>query len=197
MRRVSLRSGSRPAKSARPGRPVAWHGATGGRGHHGVVLIRPATPADAAATAAIYNHEVATSTVTFDLVARTVHEQADWLGARTGALEVVVAEIDGDVVGFASLSPFRDRPAYRTTVEDSIYVHADHRGAGVGAALLAEIVDVAAARGFHSVIARIVGGHDASIRLHRSVGFELVGVEREVGRKFGRWLDVVVMQKLL
>lgn len=162
-----------------------------------VVLIRPATAADAAATAAIYNDEVAHSTVTFDLVTRSVEEQAAWLDARSGALEVVVAERGGEIAGFASLSPYRDRPAYRTTVEDSVYVHRDHRGTGVGQALLAEIVDIAAQRGFHSVIGRIVGGHDASIRLHRSVGFELVGVEREVGRKFGRWLDVVVMQKLL
>ncbi len=161
------------------------------------MLIRPATLADAAATAAIYNHEVTTSTVTFDLVTRSVDDQAAWLGARGGALEVVVAEIDGEVAGFASLSPYRDRPAYRTTVEDSIYVHADHRGAGVGRALLGEVVDVARQRGFHSVIGRIVGGHDASIRLHAAVGFEHVGVEREVGRKFGRWLDVVVMQLLL
>ncbi len=164
---------------------------------HGAVDIRAATPADAAATAAIYNGEVTGSTVTFDLVTRTVEEQAAWLDARSGALEVIVAEIDGEVVGFASLSPYRDRPAYRTTVEDSIYVHRDHRGTGVGRALLSQIVDVAVGRGFHSVMARIVGGHDASIRLHRSVGFDLVGVEREVGRKFGTWLDVVVMQKLL
>ena len=164
---------------------------------HGEVEIRAATPADAAATAAIYNDEVTGSTVTFDLVTRTVDEQARWLDARSGALEVIVAEIDGEVAGFASLSPYRERPAYRTTVEDSIYVHRDHRGTGVGRALLAEIVDVAQGRGFHSIIARIVGGHDASIRLHRSLGFELVGVEREVGRKFGTWLDVVVMQKLL
>lgn len=161
------------------------------------MIIRPATAADAAATAAIYNAEVTTSTVTFDLVTRTVEEQAEWLGARSGALEVVVAEVEGTVVGFASLSPYRDRPAYRTTVEDSVYVHPDHRGTGVGRALLSEVVDVAAARGFHSVMARIVGGHDASIRLHASLGFAQVGVEREVGRKFGRWLDVVVMQKLL
>ena len=135
--------------------------------------------------------------MTFDLVPRTLEEQARWLDARSGALEVVVAEAAGAVAGFASLSPYRDRPAYRTTVEDSVYVHRDHRGTGVGRALLAEIVDVAANRGFHSVMARIVGGHDASIRLHRSAGFETVGVEREVGRKFGRWLDVVVMQRLL
>lgn len=161
------------------------------------MLLRPATAADAAATAAIYNAEVTGSRVTFDLVTRTVEEQAEWLDARSGALEVVVAEIDGAVAGFASLSPYRDRPAYRTTVEDSIYVAADHRGAGVGRALMDEIVAVARERGFHSVIARIVADHDASIRLHRAVGFEHVGVEREVGRKFGRWLDVAVMQLLL
>src|SRR5690606_6101631 len=109
----------------------------------------------------------------------------------------IVAEIDGEIAGFASLSPFRDRPAYRPTVENSVYVHADHRGRGVGRALMEAIVEIAAARGFHSVIARIVGDHEASIALHRSVGFELVGVEREVGRKFGRWLDVAVMQKML
>jgi phosphinothricin acetyltransferase len=161
------------------------------------VLLRPATAADAAATAAIYNAEVTGSRVTFDLVTRTVEEQAEWLDARSGALEVVVAEIDGAVAGFASLSPYRERPAYRTTVEDSIYVAADHRGAGVGRALMDEIVAVARERGFHSVIARIVADHDASIRLHRAAGFEHVGLEREVGRKFGRWLDVAVMQLLL
>ena len=161
------------------------------------MILRPATAADAAATAAIYNAEVLGSRVTFDLVTRSVEEQAVWLDARSGALEVVVAEVDGDVAGYASLSAYRERPAYRTTVEDSVYVHADHRGAGVGRALLAEIVDVARERGFHSVIARIVADHTASIRLHAAVGFQHVGVEREVGRKFGRWLDVAVMQLLL
>lgn len=159
--------------------------------------IRPATVADAAATAAIYNREVIGSVVTFDLVTRTVEEQQRWLTARAGALEVVVAEVDGEVVGFASLSPYKDRPAYRPTVENSVYVHADHRGTGVGRALLAEILEVAEARGFHSVIARVVGDHEASINLHRSLGFELIGVEREVGRKFGRWLDVAILQKML
>ena len=73
----------------------------------------------------------------------------------------------------------------------------DQRGNGVGRALLAELVEVAAARGFHTMMARIVGGHDASIGLHRSLGFEMVGIEKEVGRKFGRWLDVVLMQRML
>ena len=87
-------------------------------------------------------------------------------------------------------------PAYSTTVEDSVYVAADHRGQGVGKALLGELVDLAAAHGFHAVMARIVGDHEASIALHRSCGFELVGIEREIGRKFGRWLDVALMQLL-
>ena len=80
---------------------------------------------------------------------------------------MVVAEDDGEVVGFGSLSPFRERPAYNGTVEDSVYVRGDQRGKGVGRLLVAELVDLAAQHGFHTVIARIVGGHDASIGLHR------------------------------
>ncbi|MDZ7674408.1 MAG: N-acetyltransferase family protein [Acidimicrobiales bacterium] len=159
--------------------------------------IRPATADDADTTAEIYNTEVVRSDVTFDLVPRTLEQQRAWLDARSGALEVVVAEIDDEVVGFASLSAYKERPAYRATVEDSVYVSRAARGSGVGRALLAEIVEVATARGFHTVIGRIVGGHDASIRLHRAVGFTHVGTEREVGRKFGRWLDVEIMQKML
>jgi phosphinothricin acetyltransferase len=160
--------------------------------------VRPATLDDAEATRAIYNPEVLESTVTFDLVPRTLDQQVDWLRARSGAHVVLVAEDDAaEVVGFASLSPYKDRPAYSTTVEDSVYVRRDQRGSGVGRLLLAELVSVATSHGFHAMMARIVGDHEASIRLHRSLGFEVVGTEREVGRKFGRWLDVVVMQRLL
>lgn len=161
------------------------------------MLIRAATPSDAEATAAIYNREVVESVVTMDMVTRSVDDQVAWLSERSGALAVVVAEIDGAVAGFASLSPYRDRPGYRTTVEDSIYVHADHRGTGVGRALLANILEAATARGFHSVMARVVSEHATSIRLHQAHGFEVIGVEREVGRKQGRWLDVALLQKLL
>lgn len=161
------------------------------------MLLRPATVADAAATAEIYNHEVLHSTATFDLRPRSLEEQAEWLGARSGALEVIVAEVDGQVAGFASLSTYKERPAYRGTVEDSIYLHRDHRGKGLGVQLLGEIVDVAANRGFHTIIGRVEARGTASIRVHESLGFERVGVEREVGRKFGRWLDVVILQKML
>jgi L-amino acid N-acyltransferase len=161
------------------------------------VNLRLARPEDADATREIYNAEVTGSTVTFDLVPRSLEEQQAWLDDRSGAMAVVVAEVEGRVVGFASLSPYRDRPAYATTVEDSVYVHAEFRGRGVARALLAELLDIAATRGFHAVMARIVGGHDASIGLHDSLGFTIVGTEREVGRKFGKWLDVVIMQRML
>ncbi|HLI14505.1 MAG TPA: GNAT family N-acetyltransferase [Acidimicrobiales bacterium] len=159
--------------------------------------LRIVEDGDAEAIRTIYNAEVVGSTATFDLVERTAEEQRAWIAAHRGAYPAIVAVRDGEVVGFASLSPYRPRPAYSTTAEDSVYVAAPHRGQGVGKALLADIVRLASAQGFHSVVARIVGDHAASIALHRSCGFELVGVEREIGRKFGRWLDVAVMQRLL
>jgi L-amino acid N-acyltransferase YncA len=159
---------------------------------------RLATTDDAEAIRTIYNKEVLGSTVTFDMVARTIEDQLAWMDEHSGAHPAVVAVDDVDrVVGFGSLSPYRPRAAYRTTVEDSVYVDEVAQGMGVGKGLLSELVRLAAAHGFHSVIGRIVGGHEASIGLHRSCGFEMVGVEREVGRKFGRWLDVVVMQRLI
>ena len=158
---------------------------------------RLATIDDAEATRSIYNLEVTESTVTFDLVPRTLEQQQAYLVARSGAHAVLVAEDGGEVVGFASFSPYRDRPAYSTTVEDSVYVRRDQQGKGVGKLLLGELVTLARSHGFHAIMARIVGGHDASIALHRALGFEFVGTEREVGRKFGRWLDVDVMQLLL
>jgi L-amino acid N-acyltransferase YncA len=161
------------------------------------VEIRLARLDDAEAIRQIYNHEVVTSTVTFDLVPRSLEDQRVWLEARSGAHAVIVADEGGDIVGFASLSPFRDRPAYNSTVEDSIYVRSDQRGKQVGHQLLEELVALAAQHGFHTVIARIVGGHEASIGLHRRLGFTEIGAEREVGRKFGTWLDVVVMQRML
>jgi phosphinothricin acetyltransferase len=162
-----------------------------------LVQVRLATLADAEAIRGIYNVEVLESTVTFDLVPRTLDDQQEWMTARSGAHAVVVAEDAGQVVGFASLSPYKERPAYRTTVEDSVYVRRDQQGRGVGKALLAELLTLGTQHGFHAVMARIVGGHETSIALHQGAGFSVVGTEREVGRKFGRWLDVVVMQRLL
>jgi L-amino acid N-acyltransferase YncA len=165
------------------------------------VTVRLASAADAEEIRHIYNREVEGSTATFDLVPRSLTEQQAWLAARSGAFVVVVAEVPGprgpQVAGFASLSPYKERPAYRTTVEDSVYVHHDHQGIGIGRMLLTAVLDRAAEQGFHAVMARIEASREASRALHRACGFELVGIEREVGRKFNRWLDVALMQCLL
>lgn len=159
--------------------------------------MRPARLDDAEPIRQIYNREVTTSTVTFDISPRSLEEQRRYLGDRSGAHAVVVAEEDGEVVGYGALSPWRAKAAYATSVEDSVYVRHDHQGRGLGRLLLGELVVVATAHGFHAVFARVVGGHEASIRLHQAHGFAVVGTEREVGRKFGRWLDVVVLELLL
>jgi phosphinothricin acetyltransferase len=162
------------------------------------VTVRVVERRDAEAIRAIYNVEVAESTVTFDLVPRTLDEQVEWIDRHSGGHPAVVAvDENGTVVGFGSLSPYRDRPAYKPTVEDSVYVRRDVRGNGIGRVLLDELVRLALAQGFHSMIARIVGGHVASIALHERCAFETVGTEHEVGRKLGRWLDVVLMQRML
>ncbi len=184
---------SRPAVA----RDVArYAGAVSGAGES--ITIRLATAADAVAIAEIYNREVMQSTATFDLVPRTIEQQQEWLAARSGAFAAIVAvDETRRVVGFASLSPYKERAAYRTTVEDSVYVHQNVTGRGIGKALLGRLVEVARESGFHSMVGRIEASGDASRALHASCGFELVGIEREVGRKFNRWLSVAVMQLML
>jgi L-amino acid N-acyltransferase YncA len=163
---------------------------------HGV-SVRLAVLDDAAAIRAIYNTEVEHHLSTFDLVPRSLEEQRTWLAQRSGAFSALVAVLDDEVVGFASLSPYKERAAYRTTVEDSVYVSRAHPRLGIGRSLMDHVVGIARDSGFHSIIARIEVGGTASRALHESCGFELVGIEREVGRKFNRWLDVAVMQIVL
>lgn len=162
---------------------------------------RDAKLSDAEAIARIYNREVLGSTHTFDLVERSLDEQREFIRARSGVLSVLVADIGPpdrpDVVGFGSLSFYRDRPGYRTSVENSIYVDPAHRRKGIGDLLLAQLIERARTNGFHALFARIVDAQEASLGLHIRHGYELVGVEREVGRKFGRWLDVALLQRLL
>ena len=172
--------------------------------------IRLAELADAEAIRAIYNVEVTDSTNTFDMVPRTRAEQEAWILGHSGVHPAVVAIAEpgpgvaghaganGEIVlGFGSLSPFHERSGYSATCENSVYVDRAQRGLGVGKALLAELLVLASAHGFHSVIARIAGHNETSIGLHQAAGFELVGVEREVGRKHRQWLDVVELQRLL
>ena len=168
------------------------------------VSIRLATVADAEEIRTIYNHEVLHTTATFDLVPRTLADQQEWLQARSGAFAAIVAVdeppapgVEGPVVGFGSLSPYKERAAYRTSVEDSVYVRRDRAGEGIGRLLLTALLDVASSSGFHTVFARIEASGAASRALHEKCGFDLVGVERETGRKFNKWLDVALMQKLL
>ena len=159
--------------------------------------IRLASLADADAIREIYNVEVTESTVTFDLVPRTREMQEEWLREHAGAHPAVVVTEDGVVVGFGCLGPYRPRPAYATTVENS-----DLRPPGPpGPRLRTGAARRAAPAGDG---ARVPRGHRPDRRrprgvdrLHQKCGFDMVGVEREVGRKFGRWLDVVVMQRLL
>ena len=161
------------------------------------IQIRLAKQKDAETIRKIYNHEVRNSTATFDLVERTTEEQEEWLTERSGAFSVLVAEMSNKILGFASLSPYKSRAAYRTTVEDSIYINEEFRNQGIAGELLSHLLEVAESSGFHAVIARIGGANEASIYLHQRFGFEIVGTEKEIGRKFGKWQDVVVMQTII
>jgi phosphinothricin acetyltransferase len=163
----------------------------------GEVLIRRATDSDAEAIRSIYNYEVEHETATFDLVPRTIEDQLEWQNARQGAFCVYVAELNGEVVGFGALSPYKERAAYRTSVEDSVYVRRDMGRRGIGSAIVSHLLDTAADGGFHAVMARITTLSLGSIALHEQLGFTMVGVEREIGRKFNKWLDVAVLQCLL
>lgn len=162
-----------------------------------VVNVRLAVATDAEAMRTIYNHEVENHTTTLDMVPRTLAAQQDWISMRSGAFSAVVAEHDGEVVGFASLSPYKERAAYSTTVENSVYVSREHAGHGIGRTMMDHVIDVARTSGFHSMMARIEASGAPSRALHSACGFELVGIERQVGRKHRKWLDVAVMQLML
>ncbi len=159
--------------------------------------IRPAIPDDLDQITEIYNEAVSSSLVTFDIIARDRETQQKWFESHRGIYTAIVATDDQMILGFGSLSPYRDRAAYRTTVEDSIYVRGTSRRSGVGKKIMESLIDGAHAAGFHAMIARMYAGNESSIKLHKSLGFEQVGIEREVGRKFGKWLDVVVMELLI
>jgi L-amino acid N-acyltransferase YncA len=163
------------------------------------MIIRPATGADAAALAAIYGHHVAHGLGTFEEVQPTADEMAGRLAAVVGrGLPYLVAEIDGDVAGFAYAGPFRTRAAYRYTVEDSVYIAPQLMGQGVGKALLTAIIVQCEALGLRQMVALIGdSGNAGSIGVHRSCGFTHVGVFTGLGYKAGRWVDVMMMQRAL
>ena len=160
--------------------------------------VRLATLDDLAAITEIYNEAVLNLTATFDTDPKNMEEQRDWFAHHDARHPVLVAEHadNHEVVGWASLSQWSDRCAYEDTAENSIYVKASCRGQGIGKALLQALLAQGAMAGLHTIIARIGGSNDASIRLHAGQGFEPIGVMREVGFKFGQRLDVTMMQKL-
>lgn len=161
------------------------------------IAIRPACAADAARLAAIWNHEALTTFATTDTEPRDVAAQRAWLAQHSDAYPVLVATAGDRVAGYAALTAYRPKPAFRQTVEDSVYVDREWRGAGVGRRLLAALLEQAPRHAHHSVIARITAGNLASRRLHEALGFRLIGVEEEVALKLGRWLDVALYQRRL
>ncbi len=164
---------------------------------HSWVTIRRAQFADAAAIADVYNEAILTTTATFDTEPKTTEDRAEWLRSHDAKYPVLVAEADGQVVGWACLTRWSDRPAYDGTAETSFYVHSTHRGQGIGRMLKEAIVEEARRIGYHTLIARVAEGSQESLHLNERAGFVQVGVLKEVGRKFGRWLDVYILQLML
>jgi L-amino acid N-acyltransferase YncA len=160
------------------------------------VRVRAAAIADAEAIVSIYNDAVLNSTATFDLEPETVAARREWLVSEATRL-ALVAELDGRVIGWASLGRWSARGAYDRTVEASVYVAPATQRSGVGVGLAEATIDRASGLGLHVLIARICAENVAGLALAERVGYERVGVQREVGFKFGRWLDVVVCQRLV
>jgi L-amino acid N-acyltransferase YncA len=163
------------------------------------LAIRPATLADIPAIAHIYAHAVEHGTASFELIPPDETEMARRMqDLLAGDFPYLVAEEDDTVFGYAYAGLYRARPAYRFTLEDSVYIAPDRQGRGVGRALLAALIEASTARGFRQVIA-VIGDSEqtASIALHAALGFAYVGTLPNVGFKFGRWLDSVLMQRPL
>ena len=159
--------------------------------------IRHSEVSDIDAITQIYNEAILTTTATFDLEPKSREDRLQWFHSHDTRHPILVAEVDRDVVGWASLNVWNPRPAYDNTAETSFYVKARHRGQGIGRRLKAAIIEEARRLKFHTLIAGAAEGSDASLHLNRSFGFEVVGTFRNVGWKFGKWLDVTYLQKFL
>jgi phosphinothricin acetyltransferase len=160
--------------------------------------VRDAVAADVPALLAIYNDVIATSTAIYMDQSTTFEERlAWWMGRVAAGYPVLVSEDESGITGFASFGEFRPRPGYRFTVEHSIYVRADRRGRGIGNALMAPLIERAISMRKHVMVAGVDAENDASLRFHERLGFERVAHFKEVGFKFGRWLDLVFLERRL
>jgi phosphinothricin acetyltransferase len=160
-----------------------------------MTAIRSAHPADAAAIAAIYNHYVATTTITFEEVQVSPEEMAGRItNVISSKLPWLVLEQDGKVLGYAYAGKWKERSAYRFSVESSIYLHQDARGKGFARKLYQHLFELLRQSGVHLVIGGVALPNEPSVGLHRKMGFQPVGAFQEVGRKFGRWIDVSYWQ---
>lgn len=162
-------------------------------------VVRAATGDDLAAIHDIYNHYVSTTAVTFDVTATPMAERRQWFEqfGEHGARRLLVAECDRELAGFASSHAYRARPAYTTTVETSVYCAPGLTGRGLGTQLYAALFEAMRGEDLHRAIAGITLPNDASVRLHRRFGFREIGVQHEVGRKFGRYWDVLLLERAL
>jgi len=162
------------------------------------VLIRPAVRDDLSDIAAIYNHEIVNSTATFDLEPPTfAYWEARLASPHPGDHLLVAVDEDEDVVGYAYSWSYRPRPAYNLTRETSIYLDPSVRGQGIGRRLYPALLDTMAEAGVHTAVALVALPNPASVALHQACGFEHVGTMREVGFKFGQWVDVEWYQRML
>jgi phosphinothricin acetyltransferase len=161
--------------------------------------IEPAIPDDVAEIAAIYAHHVIHGTASFEIEPPSAAEMGERLASvqGVGAPWLVARDEGGEMLGYAYASQFRDRPAYRFTCENSVYIRHDRRGEGIGRALLALLIVEAERAGFRQMIAVIAGAQPASVRLHAACGFAEAGRMQSVGRKHRQWLDTFYMQRAL
>lgn len=157
---------------------------------------RLATEADIPAITEIYNQAILHTRNTFDTLPKSVAERTAWYRQHMPDYPIMVAEVEGKVVGFASVSQWSDRPAYGRTVIASEYIRPHYHGRGLGKGLLLALLDAAYAAGFHTVMGNIYAGNAVSLRMVESIGFRKIGLLKEVGYKFDEWLDVVLVQHL-
>ncbi|HEV9036860.1 MAG TPA: GNAT family N-acetyltransferase [Puia sp.] len=163
-----------------------------------MISIRQATERDLPSLLDIYNHVILHTTAVYSYQPHTMEARREWYSSKIkDGYPVYVAEEDGRVIGFSSYGPFRAWPAYKYTIENSVYVAEDQRGKGIGKLLIRPLIDEARRQGYHAIIASIDASNISSLRLHGSFGFEEVAHFRQVGFKFGRWLDLKFLELLL